>query len=198
MGMTMRATTNIDKVFADMDNFVDQARNVAIPRALNKLRDQAETAGLRAINDIYAIGPRTMEKYVTLTLASRGNLQASITAKGAGFPLYAFNPRQVRGGVSVQIKGHRIIIPHAFIATMPNGHVGVFARGAYGGKGVTKLTGAGFGRFLFGRARLPINELYTLSPPDALSNDDVISAMQDRVDSQASAVIAQEVNYAAR
>jgi hypothetical protein len=198
MGARVAVRTNADEVFAEMDRFIDQARTVAIPRAMNKLIDQAQTAGLRKISDVYGIGPRTMEKYVTTRLATASALEASITAKGKGFPLSMFQPRQTRNGVSVRIKDRRVIVPHAFMATMPNGHVGVFARGAYGGKGVLVFTGSTFGRFKFGRRRLPINELYTLSPPDALSNDDVTRAMQDRVDQQAAKVLAQELAFASR
>jgi hypothetical protein len=198
MGARMAVRTNADEVFADMDRFIDKARTVGIPRALNKLRDQAQVAGLRRISDIYGIGPRTMERYITTKLATASALEASITAKGKGFPLAMFQPRQVRQGVSVRIKQRRVIVPHAFMATMPNGHVGVFARGAYGGKGISIFTGESFGRFQFGRRRLPINELYTLSPPDALNNPDVIEAMNDRVDEQAGAIIQREVAFATR
>jgi hypothetical protein len=189
---------NPDQAFTALDQFAARVQAIAVPRALNKLADQAQTAGLRAVNSIYKIGPRTMEKYVATTYAFPNKLEATLTAKGAGFPLYVFDPRQTRTGVSVSLKGRRVIIPHAFIATMPNGHVGVFARGAYGGKSnkrQLKATGAGFGRFTFGRGRLPINELYTLSPPDAFGNSDVTKAMDDRVEEQAAKVLQQEIRF---
>jgi hypothetical protein len=197
--MRLSAKTNADEVFADMDRFVERAQAIAVPRALNKLLDQAQVAGFRTINDIYKIGPRTMEKYARATLAGAGKLEASINVKGAGFPLYAFQPHQTRTGVSVLIKGKRVLILHAFIATLPNGHTGVFARGAYGGKSSHALRPAGRGAsgFQFGRGRLPINELYTLSPPDAFSNPDVVQAMNDRVEAQAPSVLQQEIRFVA-
>lgn len=194
MRLSMKA--NEDEVFADIDRFTARVHAIAVPRALNRLIDQAQVAGLREINNVYKIGPRTMERYVTTKLATTTKLEASITARGKGFPLYAFSPRQTRNGVSVLIKGRRVIIPHAFIATMPNGHTGVFARGAYGGKGKRfKASGAAFGRFQFSRSRLSINELYTLSPPDALANADVTTAMEDRVAEQMPKVLAQEIRF---
>lgn len=197
MGVSVALRTNEDQVFADIDAFLARVRGVAMPRALNKLADQAGVAGFRAINDIYKIGPRTMEKYARVELAGPNKLEASINVKGAGFPLYAFQPRQTRKGVSVLIKGRRVLILHAFIATLPNGHTGVFARGAYGGKSTHRIasTGRGSSGFVFGRGRLPINELYTLSPPDAFSNPDVVDAMQSRVDEQSQRVIAQEIRF---
>lgn len=197
MAMGLRARTNEDQVFADMDAFVARAQSIAMPRAINKLADQAQVAGFRAINDIYKIGPRTMEKYARIELAGPNKLEATINVKGAGFPLYAFQPRQTRQGVSVLIKGKRVLILHAFIATLPNGHTGVFARGAYGGKSRHNIaaTGHGSSGFVFGRGRLPINELYTLSPPDAFGNPEVTQAMNDRVEEQAAKVIAQEIRF---
>ncbi|HEY1283004.1 MAG TPA: phage tail protein [Steroidobacteraceae bacterium] len=196
--MRLSARTNVDQVLRDLDDYVKTAVDVAMPRAVNKLADQAETAGLRKISDIYGVGPRTMEQYVTVDRASAKDLRATINAKGKGFPLTLFNPRQSRLGVTVRIKGRTVLIPHAFIARMHNGHVGVFARGAYGARGAQLLTGEMFGRFAFGRSRLPINELYTSSPPDALANPDVLDAMQKRVDEQASKVIGQEIRFAVR
>lgn len=196
--MRLSTSTNLDQVLADMDDYVATAVGVAMPRALNKLADQAETAGLRKISQVYGIGPRTMEQYVTVDRATTGHPAATINAKGAGFPLYLFNPRQTKLGVVVRIKGRSVLVLHAFIARMHNGHVGVFARGAYGGRGAGLTTGETFGRFSYARSRLPINELYTSSPPDALSNADVVAAMQARVDEQSTKVIGQEIRFALR
>jgi hypothetical protein len=196
--MRLKTSTNIEQVFAEMDDYVHTAVSVAMPRALNKLADQAETAGLRKVSQIYGIGPRTMEQYVTVERATSSDLAATINAKGKGFPLSLFNPRQTKLGVIVRIKGRGVLVLHAFIATMHNGHVGVFARGSYGGRGAHVLTGETLGRFAFGRSRLPINELYTSSPPDAMSNPDVVDTMQSRVDEQASKVAGQEIRFALR
>lgn len=199
MGASLKATANIDAVFDDLSSKFAAVRDVAIPRTINKVADQAQTAGLRKINDLYKIGPRTMEQYVANTIAIAGRLEATITVKGKGFPLYLFDPRQTKAGVSVSVKGRRFIIPGTFIATMPNGHTGIFARGAYGGKGANFRSAVRtFGRFSFGKGRLPINELYTLSPPDAFGNPEVVQAMQDRVDQQLPVVLQQEISFAVR
>ena len=201
--------TNVDEVFAALDRELSKVNGIAIPRALNELRDQAQVAGLRKISELYQVGPRITEKYVSLKFATPLDLEATITVKGAGFPMSAFQPRRLRNGVSVLIKGKRIMIPGAFLATMKNGHQGVFARGAYGGKSRRKLTLTGsFGRFKFGRGErvkranrwgsteLPINELFTFAPADTLADADVTAAMQDRVDEQAAKVIERNIRYA--
>jgi len=190
-------STNVDQVLADLDGFVDDVVRIAAPRALDKLRDQAKTAGFRKISEIYDIGPRTMDRYASLTFANGRTLEASINVKGAGFPLYAFAPRQTRLGVSIRIKGKRVVIPHTFIAKMPSGHVGVFARGTYAGRFQFKR-GRRITKPRKARTELPINELFSFAPPDALSNPDVVDAMQARVDEQAGKVLKQEIRFASR
>lgn len=201
MAMALRILTNVDEVFDKLDGWAGMVQGLALPRAANKLIDQAQTAGFRKVNDIYRIGPRTFEKYARVALASNGNPTASITVKGAGFPLYLFNPRQVRGkggGVRVTLKGRTFLIPHAFIARMKSGHVGIFARGAYGGKGKQSFTGEAFGRFQFGKRRYSINELFTFSAPGAFSHPEVTQAMNDRVEEQYGKVINAEIRFASR
>lgn len=193
-GMGLRATHNLPEVFAAVDAWAADVLQVAAPEAINKTIQQAQVAGLSKVNDIYRIGPRTIEKYVTVRLASTGHVEAVLTAKGFGFPLFLFNPRQIRGkggGVEVTIKGRTFFFPHAFFKTqrgkiiaMKSGHVGVFARGAYAGKGTVVTTGERIGRFAFGRQRLPIQELFTFGPAEALSNPAVVDAMNVRVSEQ--------------
>lgn len=211
MGLALRATHNLDDVLGKLDAWIGDVADVAAPRAVNKLADQAQVAGFRKVNELYRIGPRTMEKYASTKLASVRDLEATITVKGSGFPLYLFSPRQIRGttkgkgsaratggGVSIVLKGRRVLIPHAFIAKMKSGHVGVFARGAYGRKGKQDFTGETSGRFYFGRRRYSINELFTFSAPGAFSHPDVTDAMNDRVKAQFGIVMAQEIKFASR
>lgn len=194
MGLAIRS--NVAQVNRDLDRFA-AAVTTALPRAVNKLKDQAETAGLRKASEIYGLGPRTIEKYLTIKLATTEDLEASITARGLGFPLSAFQPRPTAHGVSVLIKGRRVIVPHSFMATLSSGHAGVFARGSYGGKGSRFIpTGEAFGRFLFGRKRLPINELFTFSPPDVMANADVVDAMQAKVEEQTPIILGHEIDFA--
>jgi len=52
-----------------------------------------------------------------------------LRVSGRPMPVAAYPHRQVRAGVSVQIKaGSRAVIRHAFVATMKSGHEGVFKR----------------------------------------------------------------------
>lgn len=198
-GIALRVRSNHEQVFEQMDREVEAIRAVAMPRALNKLRDQASVAGLRVVADLYGIGPRTFEKFVTFKLATTADAEALITVKGKGLPMYLFKPKQTKKGVVVLIKGRSHLVEHGFIARMKSGHVGVFARGAYGGKGKRfHATGGGFGRFLYSSTRLSINEFYTFAAPDALGSRQAIEAMTDRIDSQADSVIRAEIRFAIR
>lgn len=76
-------------------------------------------------------------------------LEWKINVKGNGFPLIDYGARQTAKGVTVKINaGKRVLIKSAFIATMSNGHRGVFARQ--------------------GKARFPIKELFSSTPADVL------------------------------
>lgn len=53
---------------------------------------------------------------------------SELTIDGKAQPIINFGARQVASGVSVNVKGSRKIIKHAFISTMKSGHRGVFLR----------------------------------------------------------------------
>ena len=214
MSMPIRTTTNVQEVDRGLDTLRAAVLGQAAARAVNRLTEQAQVAGLREVDRIYGIGPRSFEKYVKTELAKGGELKASITVKGEGLPLYLFDARKVKAGISVKVKGRRFVVPHAFVARMASGRVGVFARGSYGGKGLTKRSDQTFGRFVFGkgsrkikgkrpgkgqaRSGLPINELYTFAPPDAFANPKVTGAMNDRLFEQMEKVWQQEISFAMR
>ena len=202
-----------------MERFLDDASRailLASTRTANRLIERAKTSGFREVARVYGIGPRDFEQYARVTLARDGEVVAEITVSGRGLPVFHFQPRQTRKGVTVKIKGRRILIPHAFIARTASGHIGVFARGAYGGKGLgaNQRSGQTFGRFVFGRGSkkvrgfrpgrgakrsgLPINEIYTFAPPDAFSSEQVVEAMEARVDEDFDKVMRGELRFALR
>jgi hypothetical protein len=195
-GVNLRARTNEAEVVSGFEAFVAAITNVAAPRALNKLNDQGQTAAFRKAADVYRIPVRKLAQYASVKPARPGDLRVELTVKGNGFPLIDLGARQTKRGVSVPIKGRRQVFPGTFIARMPNGHVGVFARGAYGGKGVIRASGGAIGRFVLGRDRLPINQLYTFSPAEMARNEATRNAYDARVAEQSSKVLAQEVRFA--
>lgn len=210
-------SSNLDQAFGELDAFVLSCQ-VAGARTVNKVLDQAETAMLRKVSELYGVSADDMRKgsdkgrrWLTRKLATPGNPEGAIIVRGAGFPLYLMKPRQTKAGVTALVKGRRHLYPGTFIARMKSGHIGVFARGAYGSKSAHRLRATGrIGRFTLGRgervsrpnkwgsSEIPINELYTFGPPEAVGNPDVLEAGQDRIDAQAAKVFVQEVRFESR
>jgi hypothetical protein len=216
MGLKVKTTNNLPEVLAKLDRIEASIRDAALPIALNKLGPQARTVGVRKVADIYGIGARDLTPYLDVRQASTGALEWVLTVKGKGLPLSLFKPRQTRKGVSVTIKGRRIVIPHSFLKAI-RGNLQVWARGTYGaevsgtrsgkrrkrgirertGQSAFQSTGEAFGRFAFGRNRFPISLLRSTTPPAAISNRDVIAAMNDRIREQAPKVLLAAIKFAA-
>lgn len=203
--MRLQVKVDTGRFERDLDAFESDVLK-ASARTANRLIERAQTAGFRVVAREYGIGPRAFEQYARTRLARDGETVASVEVRGSGLPMYHFQPRQTRKGVTVRIKGKRVLVPHAFMARVASGHVGVFARGAYGGKGVRFLTGDGFGRFRFGyskrrakdRGQLAINELFTFAAPDAFANEGVVDAMSQAVGDNMDKVMRQELNFLRR
>lgn len=194
--MRLKATADLAKGNAQLDRLAAGIRK-AKARAANELRKQARTAGLRAVNDAYSIGPRTMEQYVTETVATPEEPTAALTVKGKRLPMSAFKPivrRGKGGGVSVLIKGRRVLIRHAFIGQFGQ----VVARGAYQGRKAIRPRGDRFQGFAFGKGRLPVSALQGISAAEAFGARVVVDAMNNRIDEQAAAVLRRELDAVAR
>lgn len=193
----LRMTTKVDtaRAFAQLDAARDRIR-VARARALNKLADQGETAGLRAINDEYQVGVGVLRAFFSRRVATPDNNEAAIVVAGKRLPMSAFKPIATPRGISVLIKGRRILIPHAFFSKLFGG---VVARGAYGSSGKDiRPRGDRFQSFIFGRGRLPVSALEGLSPADAFAARSVVDAVQNRIDEQAAAILQRELDAVAR
>jgi hypothetical protein len=114
--------------------------------AINDTASHVRTLAVRGIRDKWLVQAGELRSRIKITKATVNHLQAVVKADGEPIPLTAFNPRQIRKGVSVAIvKGRRTLIKSGFIATMRSGHRGVFVR--------------------VGRQRLPIIEKKAISIP---------------------------------
>lgn len=216
-GFKVKASSNVDKVLGDLDRWQGAAA-VALPVALNKLGEQGRVAGMRAIRKRYGLTIADLAPYFDVVPTGQGGpLVFKIEAKGKGFPLRIFKPREVRGaggGVSVLLVGRRVLFRHAFFmeasATTrqsrrkgprrlgPNkerlGHI--FARGRYGGKSGFEGTGETFGRFRYGRQRFPITLLRSTTPPSILLNPEIEGVIVDRINEQAPAILRNAFRFA--
>lgn len=140
--------------FEGLDDFrallhPDQYKKAATS-AVNKLADQGRAEASRSIREQYNLKVADVNKKFTMKRSRDADLRAVIEAAGKPIPLIYFNANQLTAqnrlitrtmgkqlkrastraqGVTIQItKGQTITLPHAFIATMANGHIGVFTR----------------------------------------------------------------------
>ena len=195
MGVSLKFRDNLAKVERDLDALAARIP-VAFTRAANAMLGPVQTAGFQQIAITYQIPAATMKQFASQRIAAANDPIAGITVKGRGFPLSAFSPVQTAAGVSVLLKGRRVTIPHSFMVGKFGKHV--FARGSYRGKYGGKPSGEVFGEFVFGESRLPISELWSLSPPDAFSNPATTAAMDAAVAERAPAALRRELSAIAR
>jgi hypothetical protein len=164
----------------------------AVSMAINDTMRQTHTAAKRAVTDRYNIFSAAIQRkqLYKIKFSNPTTQTATMDVANKQIPIIAFkgvrqdaketrvskegtsvfsrlkNKGKKTGGVNVQIiKGRKTHIRSAFIATMKNGHTGVFARGEYGKpfefrKGRTRATGNDN----------PIQELNTLNTPNAFLN----------------------------
>ena len=202
---------DIKKMTDLLGQFKDAVKTKVIRRALSKTGSRARTETVRAIKAEYKLASRVVRKGLKVRVGSGENLEVVLNMSGRPLPLYAFKPRAYGGpsgwptralrgkkrrpgGISVMLKGRRIKVPHAFIATMKSGHVGVFARGSYGK--VTAATGETWGgRFRFATGRLPVSELYTFGLPQAFKNEKVLRQVVQRARGEFPKLLAHEIEW---
>ncbi len=155
----------------------------AIPRALNKTGTSARAQAARQIRDAgYGIKVSDVKAAINIRKATPQEMRALVVAVGRPIPLVQYGARQTTQGVSVKVLNGRAVIKSAFIATMPNGHRGVFIRvnGAQHARAIesklVKLYG-GKRKGSYGHG-LPIRQLFGPSIPTAFENDAVRSATE--------------------
>jgi hypothetical protein len=172
--VSVTVTSNVRQVAMDILAGAQES-TPALVRALNKTATQVRTRASREIRAAgYNLKAADVKKALTIKRASSGELVASVIAKGRPIPLIKYGARQTARGVSVQVMKGRKVIAHAFIATMPNGHTGVYVRT---GAGHTKVVRNGKASW----HGLPIEELFGPSVPDGLANKVVQQLLQEFV-----------------
>lgn len=184
--------------------------NQAISRALNRAASQSRTEANKNIRQVYKISASQVNQGLNIRNSSRTNLTAKIIASGKPISLTAFGARQEsatgtvkfdrkgnltrttrktrkrnpKSGVSFEIKkGNVENLPTAFIQTA-NGGTTVFARGTYGDPS-----------FNFGKERLPIAKLSTVSLPLMFANNEVINPTESKAVDVLNARITHELNW---
>lgn len=153
---------------------------IATARALNKTATSAKSVAVKTVAIQIGIAQKAVRPFVQLQKASRVCLDAVLfVAKDKRLPLIKIDPRAQQNATGVTYRGSggmRRSLPHAFIATMPSGHLGIYARKP-------------------GAARLPIRELLGPSLYYVFKQPAVQNAMEQVVKTRWSVVCEQEINW---
>ena len=187
----------------------------AISRALNRATQQGKTFVNREIRRVYNISSKTVNESLSVRYSTGSNLTSMIIAKGSPLSLNHFQAKQItptvttsfdrKGtassrltrksrtnaakGVTAMIKkGETINLPTAFIQ-YANGGITVFARGKY----KSKSEG-----FEFGKERLPIGKMSTLSIPMMMIQEDVLRPLGNAVSDFFEKRIDHEIDFLLR
>lgn len=130
-----------------------------LPIWLNRTIAQVKTEASRNIRQEVRLKAKDVNRGLVIVRANsqKGALvtmQASIQVNTNPVPLFQYGAKQTKQGVTVNVKGIRKLVKHAFIAKMKSGHEGVFLQR--------------------GKARLPIDELYSTRLSDVFYNSGFI------------------------
>lgn len=173
---------------------LDMGRNgirKAISRALNKTATTGRAQASKAIRDAgYNMKARDIKAAITIpSRATTSALQFELRGRSKPIPMIQYGARETRGGgVSVNVKNGRKVLSHAFIATMPSGHRGVFERVGKAHKRVPKN-----GRLV--PSGLPIVEKFGPSIKAAFGSDAVQTSVKRAIVERFPVVLEQELRY---
>jgi len=157
--LSIDVRSDLDRAVARLAVESKREVDLATVRALNRAATSTRAEAARRIRAAYNIKVGTARDQMRIERANRNRLVAEIVVSGRPIPLVEFAARQVRAGVTVQVKrGARKLRAGAFIATMRTGHRGVFERK--------------------GKRRLPIKELFSLSLPSMFTQKQIREAVE--------------------
>lgn len=109
---------------------IPRALPKVMSRGLNRTAQSARTQISRSLAQRIGLKIKDVRARLTLSKASYSNWRSAVGISGKRFGLIKFAARQTKKGVTYRKGRNRILIRHAFIATMPSGHRGVFMRKA--------------------------------------------------------------------
>lgn len=176
--------------------------DTVLSRTINRTLNTGRTAGVRDIRKEYpGVTQRDLEgkpkgggkgTKMFVSNATKAKLTGSLNATGTPMSLRAFKPRQVRRGVTVRIKGTRVLFPHSFLIKKFGNTV--FSRGNY-------RTGGGFDyrnkrvNTKKGSSDLPITTRVTVSQGVMFYNPSVMSKTLKRINEIFPKRFEHEISY---
>jgi hypothetical protein len=151
---------------------VEKLRNAGFEKAVTRTAKKAGRDSIRALKSAAVRSIRFRKRIRlrkindSLPTSTRGgndleSLEWRMDVSGDPIPLVDFPHRQTAQGVTVAVNANsRKLIKSAFVATLKSGHEGVFRRR--------------------GKARLPIDELFSTKVLDLFNDDGMIPAISER------------------
>lgn len=182
----------IQDMFSGMKTIGEKVLSRSLNKTLTGVRTDASTEIRKVLNAKQAAVNETF----SLNKATTKKLIASIVSTGKPLGLIDFvGTTQKVKGVSVLVTkgGKRKIIPGTFIATIKDGHKGVFWRKWHRTK-KPKNPKIRYGS-LSGKFRLPMSERFGPRVPDILSNDSVMDTVLKKAGDRLHTNIGSELNY---
>jgi hypothetical protein len=168
----------IRKLNDQFGHISNDKRKLAIARAINHTMAKIKTMSSREIRNIYALDAKTVNEALRHVKADRLTLTGKVIGKGKPIPLAKFKARQVKDGVTIEVKrGKRKKIPGVFIVQTRSGHKGVMFRGTYSGRTMQRRKN----RIRPTGPDLPISEMRGVSIPKSLANDVVVRSLSKSI-----------------
>lgn len=173
--ITVDVRDALGKLEGNLGYAKNDARKLAIARAINHTIAKAKTLTSREIRNLYAVDAKTLNQALSQIKADRLTLTGKILARGKPISLAKFRARQTAKGVSIEIlRGKRKFIPGVFLVNLKSGHRGVMVRGKYAqGKIARRKV-----RINKSGNDLPITELVGVSIPKQLANKIILRSVE--------------------
>lgn len=135
----------------------------ALPRVMKRGLDRTATSArtqiARELSKRTGLRVRDVRDRTKIEKASYSRWRSRILISTKRLPLIKFKARQTATGIRYQRGGSRILIRHAFLATMPSGHRGVFKRVTSAHLPIVELKGPSMGQ-VFSDAQDQANQIY--------------------------------------
>lgn len=127
---SLNVKLDIEPVLRSLDRLGIGLAEKAISRSLNRTIVTVRTHASRKVREELTLKAKDVKKELSVRRARRGGLEASVAVSVTATGLIKYRARQTARGTTFQVKrqGGRKRLPHAFIAKMASGHVGVFTR----------------------------------------------------------------------
>ena len=186
---------DMKKVEASLRGLPDTVAKVA-SRAINDTLAGVKTDASAEIRAIVTLKKSAVDATFKVSKASVTNLSGLFRSTGSPVPLIEYGARQVKAGVSVQVKRGtpRSTVIGAFIARMKSGHKGVFWREWHQAIRKPMNRNIPYGK-LPKKYRLPIAQRYGPRVPDILSNEPVMDSVMKKAEERMHKNIDRELNY---